>query len=191
MWRRRRDRPPSLPFSYDADLSAQTLDSAILDSLVESFALNQASLMDDVIFEWDGPSAPPTTAEVAAAVDELLARGWLRETEESDEGKRYLVVRLTDEGKAEWRRRNPLEQRLDKAWFAQGDFIYAPSEELADRAAKYLEEFGFGDVDVSAKSIEPWTYELDDSGDVIHGVRVEYPRIRRVRRLWSALTRRD
>ena len=152
----------------------EDLESAILDALVESFVLNRASLSDEVVFEWDRPGEPPSAAEVEASVADLLERGWLEEME---------VVRLTDEGKAEWKRRNPLRERLHTAWFAQGDFVYAPSEEIADRVTRELvEEFGLRQYDPSTKTVEPWTYELDGSGDVIHGVRVEYRREPSLRR---------
>ncbi len=169
-------------------MSSEELDSAILDALVESFALNRSFLIDEVIFEWDHAGATPSAEEVGAAVDGLLERSWLRETHEQDDGERYSVIRLTDEGKAEWRRRNPLDERLEKAWFAQGDFIYAPSEEIAENAAKYFrEDLGLGHAYVSPKSVVPWTYELEDSGDVIHGVRVEYLAVRGVRELLREL----
>ena len=126
---------------------------------------------------------------MSAAIDALAERDWLRETEEeSDDGERWSVIRLTDEGKAEWRRRNPLEQRLENAWFALGDVIYAPSEAIADRAVRTLfEDIGPPDVDVTVKNVQPWTYELDGSGDVIEGVRVEFPVPRRLVRLWHGL----
>ena len=169
-------------------VSADELHSAILGALVDSFALNRPSLVEEVIFEWDGAGPPPEKADVHRAIDDLLRRTWLGATEESDDGRRYTVIRLTDEGKAEWRRRNPLEERLEKAWVAQGDVIYAPSEDIADSAARFLyEEIGSADVDLTVKNVEPWTYELDDTGDVINGVRVEFPAIRRGRRLWSEL----
>jgi|SRR5262245_22945872 len=157
----------------DAELNAAGVESEILDSLVESFALTRPSLVEEVIDEWRSSGAPPSVAIVDAAVGELLARGLLRTEEVSDEGASFSVVRLTDKGKTAWRRRNPLEGRLDTAWFADGDFIYAPSEEIARQAARELgSPTG---IEVATRNLESWTYELDDTGDVIEGVRLEWP----------------
>lgn len=174
------------------DLSSETLESAILGALVDSFALRRAALVEDVIFEWTEPGSPPSSEAVNEAVDELFERQWLHETAEADDcAEQFFVLRLTEEGKAEWRRRNPLVDRLDTAWVMQSEFIYAPSEEIADRQARFwYEEIGSGEVDWSKKSIEPWTYELDDTGDVIHGARAVYPRARRASRLWKSFRSR-
>ena len=178
--------------------SQADVEDAILNALVVDVALHRAALVESVVGEWyffappNADQAPPNASVVDVAIRRLQERGWLYERRERYDGEEFDLVSLTDAGKAEWRRRNPLEERLESASFSQGAgdhaIIYAPSEEIADRIARdeYGTPFGF-EVDLNVKKVEPSTYTLEGTGDVIAGVRVEHTKIRRLPRVLTTL----
>jgi hypothetical protein len=86
-----------------------------------------------------------------------------------DYGEPNLHVEITDQGKAEWRRRHPLERR--NAWRCEGHpslgamTVWAIDENLADWIA--------GPPTYASRHVEPATFELN-TGDVIVGVKGTY-----------------
>ncbi len=174
--------------------SRAELEDAILDTLVDYAPLNREALSLEVIDEWSRDSAIPDAEQVRSSIRDLEERKWLVEREEVLDGERFTAFWLTDAGKAEWRRRNPLAERLPSACFAEGAgagwVVYAPSEELADRFIMDLSEMPnrLLEVNVSAKTVSAATYTLEETADVIDGVRVEYPKVRRPLRPFSALS---
>jgi hypothetical protein len=86
-----------------------------------------------------------------------------------DFGEPNLHFEITEDGKAEWRRRHPLER--DHAWKAEGDpdgkfrRVWAIDEKLADSVA--------GPPPYASREVEPATFELK-TGDVVEGVKITY-----------------
>jgi len=86
-----------------------------------------------------------------------------------DFGQPNLHLEITEDGKAEWRRRHPLER--DHAWKAETDpqgafeIVWAIDEELADSIA--------GPSPYASREVEPARFQLK-TGHVVDGVKVTY-----------------
>jgi hypothetical protein len=90
-----------------------------------------------------------------------------------DYGGPNLHVEITDEGKAEWRRRHPLER--DHAWTAEHDpeghsmTVWAIDEAVADSVA---DSTSGPQQHYAAREVEPARFELKTG--VVDGVKVTY-----------------
>jgi hypothetical protein len=157
---------------------------AILDELIDA-STGREFLPQAVLDEW-WANGPPSLDAISGAIAELERRGFLEEALVSYEGEQFAVLKLSAGGRAFWREHNPLAERLSSAWRVEwreagpGSVVYAPNEDIANAAARELHNapFGLFDIDLSHKTVVPATYELEDTGDVIAGVRVEYSKRR-------------
>ena len=177
---------------------SDALRNLILDELVVVLRESRDGLVDEISFECTSGD-PPSREEIQRSIQELESTGLIEQvTETHKDGSTSIFLVLSAAGKEYWRAQNPLAERLESASYGQpterGFAIFAPSDALADKLAhewstRTVLPIALIDIDVNDKEVVSATYELEGSGDVIDGVRVEYSRAPRSPSLRTRLAR--